>query len=137
MRGNLNDPRHIELDEPVTELHGMVEVILRAAPSLSGVQAARALSPARDDEIDALYADVHALAAASASGEPTADARYRERLARLRELQDAETREMAAFAERRRDVPRGAAAAVLDHVDALLEAHEHSSGSDRTGGNGG
>jgi hypothetical protein len=37
VRGNLNDPRHIELDEPVTDLRGVVEVILRparaAAPS--------------------------------------------------------------------------------------------------------
>jgi hypothetical protein len=99
--------------------------------------AARTLTRAHDDEIDALYADVHALAAASAGGEPTADARYQERLARLRALQDAEARDMAAIAERRRNVPRGATVAVLDHVDALLEAHEHSSGADRTGGNGG
>jgi hypothetical protein len=31
VQGSLRDPRHIELDEPVTELHGMVEVILRPA----------------------------------------------------------------------------------------------------------
>jgi hypothetical protein len=40
VQGSLSDPRHIELDEPVTELRGVVEVILRparlaAAPSAS------------------------------------------------------------------------------------------------------
>jgi hypothetical protein len=40
VQGSMSDPRHIELDEPVTELHGVVEVILRpartaAAPSAS------------------------------------------------------------------------------------------------------
>ncbi len=28
--GNLNDPRHIELDEPVSEIRGPVEVAIRA-----------------------------------------------------------------------------------------------------------
>ncbi len=31
VRGTLADPQHIELDEPVTELHGPVEVVLRTA----------------------------------------------------------------------------------------------------------
>jgi hypothetical protein len=31
VQGSLSDPRHIELDEPVTELRGVVEVILRPA----------------------------------------------------------------------------------------------------------
>ena len=31
VRGKLADPRHIELDEPVTELRGAVEVVLRPA----------------------------------------------------------------------------------------------------------
>jgi len=31
VQGSLSDPRHIELDEPVTELRGPVEVILRPA----------------------------------------------------------------------------------------------------------
>jgi hypothetical protein len=31
VQGSLSDPRHIELDEPVTEIHGVVEVILRPA----------------------------------------------------------------------------------------------------------
>lgn len=31
VRGRLSDPRHIELDEPVTSLHGAVEVVVRAA----------------------------------------------------------------------------------------------------------
>jgi len=29
VRGNLNDPRHIELDEPVSEIQGPVEVTVR------------------------------------------------------------------------------------------------------------
>ncbi len=29
LRGRLSDPRHIELDEPVEEMHGRVEVTLR------------------------------------------------------------------------------------------------------------
>ena len=31
VRGRLSDPRHIELDEPVTSLYGAVEVVVRAA----------------------------------------------------------------------------------------------------------
>lgn len=31
VRGNLADPRHIEIEEPVTGLTGRVEVVLRAA----------------------------------------------------------------------------------------------------------
>jgi hypothetical protein len=33
VRGKLADSRHVELDEPVTELSGSVEVVLRAAPA--------------------------------------------------------------------------------------------------------
>jgi len=33
IRGNLSDPRHIELDEPILELHGPVEVVVRPLPS--------------------------------------------------------------------------------------------------------
>ena len=29
VRGNLSDPRHIELQEPVTEVQGAVEVVVR------------------------------------------------------------------------------------------------------------
>jgi hypothetical protein len=36
VRGNLSDPKHIELDEPVTEVQGPVEVVLRTVPSTSG-----------------------------------------------------------------------------------------------------
>ncbi|MBI3302949.1 MAG: hypothetical protein HYZ72_12860 [Deltaproteobacteria bacterium] len=35
VRGTLNDPTHIELDEPVTELHGPVEVVVRRAAETS------------------------------------------------------------------------------------------------------
>lgn len=31
VKGNLTDPKHIELDEPVTELQGPVEVVVRRA----------------------------------------------------------------------------------------------------------
>lgn len=31
VRGCLSDPKHIELDEPVTELSGAVEVVVRQA----------------------------------------------------------------------------------------------------------
>ncbi len=33
VRGSLRDPTHIELDEPVTALHGVVEVVLRPVPA--------------------------------------------------------------------------------------------------------
>ena len=33
VRGRLADSRHIELDEPVTELDGAVEVVLRPIPT--------------------------------------------------------------------------------------------------------
>jgi len=33
LKGRLADPRHVELDEPVTNMTGLVEVILRPAPS--------------------------------------------------------------------------------------------------------
>ena len=33
VRGRLSDPRHIELDEPVNDLVGAVEVTVRPAPS--------------------------------------------------------------------------------------------------------
>lgn len=32
VRGRLNDPRHIELEEPVNDLKGEVEVTVRAVP---------------------------------------------------------------------------------------------------------
>jgi hypothetical protein len=35
VRGRLADPRHIELDEPVTEVQGSVEVVLRATQASS------------------------------------------------------------------------------------------------------
>ncbi len=35
VRGRLADSQHIELDEPVTELEGPVEVVLRAVPHRS------------------------------------------------------------------------------------------------------
>jgi len=33
VRGTLSDPLHIELAEPVTELRGEVEVVVRSAPA--------------------------------------------------------------------------------------------------------
>ncbi|MGH2359934.1 MAG: hypothetical protein ACRDGM_05260 [bacterium] len=36
VRGKLSDPRHIELDEPVTDLRGPVEVVVRPAPPGQG-----------------------------------------------------------------------------------------------------
>ena len=35
VRGNLSDPLHIELDEPVTDLRGPVEVVVRPLPAAS------------------------------------------------------------------------------------------------------
>jgi hypothetical protein len=32
VHGNLNDPRHIELDEPVSDIRGHVEVSIRSIP---------------------------------------------------------------------------------------------------------
>jgi hypothetical protein len=87
----------------------------------------------REAQIDGLYAELHALAASS-SGDPELTERYHARLARLRELQEAEAREMTAFAEHRRALPRGAVDALLGDVDQLLERHEHPTGSDRAGG---
>lgn len=33
VRGKLTDAQHIELDEPVTEMEGLVDVVLRGVPS--------------------------------------------------------------------------------------------------------
>lgn len=33
LRGRLSDPQHIELAEPITELRGEVEVVVRSVPS--------------------------------------------------------------------------------------------------------
>jgi len=38
VRGKLADAKHIELDEPVTELEGPVEVVLRRVPSETEAQ---------------------------------------------------------------------------------------------------
>ena len=35
-RGKISDPRHIELAEPVREIHGDVEVLIRALPKAEG-----------------------------------------------------------------------------------------------------
>jgi hypothetical protein len=34
LKGRLADPRHVVLDEPVTNMTGLVEVVLRPAPSV-------------------------------------------------------------------------------------------------------
>jgi hypothetical protein len=36
VRGKLSDPRHIELDEPVMDLRGPVEVVVRPLPAAQG-----------------------------------------------------------------------------------------------------
>lgn len=36
VRGRLSDPKHIELDEAVTDVVGAVEVVLRQAPVANG-----------------------------------------------------------------------------------------------------
>ena len=35
VRGRLSDPRHIELDEPVNDLTGAVEIVVRSAAEVS------------------------------------------------------------------------------------------------------
>jgi hypothetical protein len=66
VRGKLADSRHVELDEPVTEFVGAVEVVLRPAdgnglPSLDRVALARALQatspPQRSDSVDLIRDD--------------------------------------------------------------------------------
>lgn len=52
VRGRLIDPTHIELDEPVDEIQGPVEVIIRAVDSPEDVflQKLHALPQAKQDE---------------------------------------------------------------------------------------
>jgi len=38
VRGKLTDAQHIELDEPVTELEGPVDIVLRSVPSATDGQ---------------------------------------------------------------------------------------------------
>jgi hypothetical protein len=45
VRGKLADPRHVELEEPVTDLAGRLEVVLRPVPADSSEQAAPASDP--------------------------------------------------------------------------------------------
>lgn len=80
----------------------------------------------RADEIDMLYLEVHGLAEA-ASVDPTNETSYQACLSRLRELQGLEAQEMIAFAESRRQLPRGALDAAMAHVRALLATNENSS----------
>jgi hypothetical protein len=89
--------------------------------------------PSREDQIEALYVELHEIAVSGTSGEPTTEAHFQERLARLRALQNAEADEMAAFARQRREVPVGAADALFAHVDTLLHRHENPPGSDDPG----
>jgi hypothetical protein len=58
VHGNLNDPTHIVLDEPVTELRGMVEVSLRPAPVVATPATPDATAPttaARQKALAAAY----------------------------------------------------------------------------------
>lgn len=56
VRGSISDPKHIELDEPVTELRGLVEVILRPAREAAGSRAGIAVAPAWEEAFDAWVA---------------------------------------------------------------------------------
>lgn len=54
VRGKLSDPKHIELDEPVTELEGAVEVVVRATEPGAGPGAQKAKTlPAWVEAFDA------------------------------------------------------------------------------------
>jgi hypothetical protein len=67
VKGRLADPRHIELDEAVTDLTGRVEVVLRAVSGSVPVSSADRVSRARalqagapgqhSDSVDLLRAD--------------------------------------------------------------------------------
>jgi hypothetical protein len=67
VKGRLADPRHIELDEAVTDLTGRVEVVLRSvsasvptssAERVSQARALQAGAPAqKSDSVDLLRAD--------------------------------------------------------------------------------
>ena len=41
VRGRLAGPRRIELDEPISEVEGAVEVVVRAVPAAPGPEAGR------------------------------------------------------------------------------------------------
>jgi hypothetical protein len=60
VRGKLNDPSHIELDEPLSEIRGAVEVIVRAVDEPTAgspqavLQAMRALPNLNPGDVDEL-----------------------------------------------------------------------------------
>ncbi len=83
----------------------------------------------RADEINMLYLEIHHLANAAnaASVDPLQEANYQACLSKLRGLQALEADEMAAYAESRRQLPRGALDEAMAHVRALLIANENSS----------
>jgi hypothetical protein len=60
VRGNLNDPSHIELDEPVSDIQGPVEVTVRpiqelaVGSPLAVLQAMRALPDLETGDVDEL-----------------------------------------------------------------------------------
>jgi len=60
VRGNLNDPSHIELEEPVADMHGPVEVTVRpihelaVGSPLAVLQAMRALPDLEAGDVDEL-----------------------------------------------------------------------------------
>jgi hypothetical protein len=89
-------------------------------------------APSRDAEIGDLYAELRSLAG-GAAGEPGREARYRQKLARLRELQEAEAQEMSAAFEARRLLPAGTVDEVLARADAILQEHDASTRPDPTG----
>lgn len=111
----------------IAALPGPDAGLLREALGISSDELLREPAASRDEEIGRLYAELRGLAV---SADPADEARYRERLARLRELQEAEVRDMDAAFEANRLLPRGAVDADLARVDALLGEDDVSPVSD-------
>jgi hypothetical protein len=108
-----------------SELQPIVANVITQIPaseSLAGIPLAELFAmtrPSRADEIDALYSTAHSLAEA-AREDPSQQILYQACLAKLRALQEMEADEMAAIAESRRHLPRGAFDAEMIRVKALL-----------------
>ncbi len=74
---------------------------------------------APEREIDALYEELRDLAVASEED------RYRDALTRLRALQDAEARRMAAYFDANRPLRPDEAEAAISRAEALIAEHEN------------
>jgi hypothetical protein len=74
VRGILSDPSHIELEQPVSDFHGQVEVIVRpigelaAGSPLAVLDAKRALPDVDADEVDELERMIDATAPSNQGG---------------------------------------------------------------------